>query len=671
MVKVKNSSNYKMISTKKAQIKIKSLNITKIKKLKLESSSINKTQQSKKDIKPLEYKTTAEIKVPKNISEQILGQDEGLKIISKAAKQRRNVLLIGEPGTGKGLLGKALAEQLTTTKLVDILCFPNEQDENNPLIRIMPKGKGKELVNKLKIQSLASSRNINFIFFIILIITLITPWWIRKQYGDILAAASLIGSMIFLAAFVLFINLNKRLGGQKVKIPKLIVDNSEQKTCPFLDATGAHAGALLGDILHDPMQSGGLGTPPHERVITGMVHKANGGVLFIDEVGLLDYHSQQELLTALQEKKYRITGQSERSSGAMTATESVPTDFVLIAAGNFESIEKMHPALRSRIRGYGYEVYMNETMDDNLENRNKLVQFVAQEVVKDKRIPHFTKEAVDEIIKESKKIAGIANKLTVRLRELGGLIRAAGDYAIEQGSKLVEREHIIKAKSFARPLEQQLADKYIENKKKYEVIITEGTRVGRVNGLAVIGHGAALSGLVLPIESEVTPGGEKEEFVATGQLGDIAKEAVKNVSAIILKSFGEDIKEKHDIYVQFLYTAGSGVEGDSASIAVATAIVSALKNIPTRQDTAMTGSLSIRGEVLPIGGVTAKVEAAIEAGCKQVIIPKGNYNDLVLSKEQINKIKIIPVENFNEVLKNALVWKDKDKKILKKLEKSK
>ncbi len=641
----------------------------KYKKLKLEELSVLVKNNKKENVKPVIYSTTADIKVSKKISEQIIGQDEGLKIIKKASKQRRNILLIGDPGTGKSLLAQALAEVIPAAELVDVLCFPNDQDENNPLIRTMPKGKGKILITKLKIQSMSSTRNLNLLLFIILIISMITPWWIRKQYGDIIAAASIIGSMMFLIAFVLFINLNKRFSQQKFKIPKLLVDNSDQNKASFIDATGMKAGALLGDCLHDPMQSGGLGTPAHERIIAGAVHKANGGVLFIDEMGLLDYHSQQELLSALQEKKYKITGQSERSSGAMTATEPVPTDFILVAAGNMETIEKMHPALRSRIRGYGYEVYMNETMDNNQENKNKLVQFVAQEVTKDKRIPHFTKDAVEEIIREAKKMAGIADKLTVRLRELGGLVRAAGDLALEEGAKFVERQHVIKARSFARPLEQQLADKYIENKKKYEVIITEGSKVGRVNGLAVIGHGAALSGLVLPIESEVTPGGEKAEFIATGQLGEIAKEAVKNVSAIILKSFGEDIKEKYDIYVQFLYTAGSGVEGDSASIAVATAIVSALKKIPIRQDTAMTGSLSIRGEVLPIGGVTAKAEAAIEAGCKQIIVPKGNYNDLVLSKEQMSEIKIIPVENFVEVLKHALIWKDKDKKILKRLEK--
>ena len=97
---------------------------------------------------------------------------------------------------------------------------------------------------------------------------------------------------------------------------------------PFVDGTGAHSGALLGDVKHDPFQSGGLETPAHERVEGGCIHKAHKGVLFIDEINILKIESQQSLLTALQERNFSITGQSERSSGAMVKTEPAPCDFV-------------------------------------------------------------------------------------------------------------------------------------------------------------------------------------------------------------------------------------------------------------------------------------------------------------------------------------------------------
>ena len=135
-----------------------------------------------------------------------------------------------------------------------------------------------------------------------------------------------------------------------------------------------------------------------------------------------------------------------------------------------------------------------------------------------------------------------------------------------------------------------------------------------------------------------------------------------------MKYFGEDIKEKYDIYTQFLQTADTGVEGDSASIAVATAIISALKKIPVKQDTALTGSLSVRGEVLAVGGVTQKIEAAISAGIKKVIIPKANEKDVLLDKKDAKLIKILPTENITQVLKEALVWDNKTKKLLKKLQ---
>lgn len=614
------------------------------------------------------FKSTADLKTSKKIIDQVIGQDSAVNIVRKAAEQRRHVLLIGEPGTGKSMLGLGLAELLPKEKLVDIVAFPNPNDENTPLIRTLPAGKGREAVSKAKMQNFGSLKNQTVLLFILVVLSMIAPWWIRKEYNsDIMFAAFFIGGMMFLGIFVLYLNLSKRMPEGKSQAPKVIVDNFNKKRSPFFDATGAHAGALLGDVLHDPFQSGGLGTPAHERVVAGMIHKANMGVLFVDEIATLQAVTQQELLSALQEGKFSITGQSERSAGAMVRTEPVPCEFILIAAGNYETVKHMHPALRSRIRGYGYEVYMEDTMPDTEENRKKLTVFVAQEVKKDKKIPHFSRDAAEEIIREAQKMANRKGHLTLRLRELGGLIRAAGDIAVKSKDKFVQKNHIVEAKKIARSLEKQIADKYIEKKKEYDVIVIEGNRVGRVNGLAVIGGEDTYSGIILPIESQVTPGGKEKEIIATGKLGEIAKEAVKNVSAIIKKYFGEDIKEKYDIYVQFLQTY-EGVEGDSASIAVATSIISAFKNIPVRQDTAMTGSLSVRGDVLPIGGVTAKVEAALEAGIKNVIVPKSNLGDIIMDSNKLKKVNIIPVEKIEEVLKHSLVWKGKEK-ILKNISK--
>lgn len=413
--------------------------------------------------------------------------------------------------------------------------------------------------------------------------------------------------------------------------------------------------------------SGGLGTPAHLRVEPGMIHRTHRGVLFLDEVASLSAKSQQELLTAMQEKKYSITGQSELSSGSMVRTEPVPCDFVLVASGNYEDLKKVHPALRSRIRGYGYEIYMNLDMPDSKENRGKIVQFVAQEVEKDGKIPHFSRNAVEEIIMEARKRAQRKNRLTLKLRDLGGLVRAAGDIAKKKGKKLVSKQEVMEAKMSARTLEQQMMEKLIERKKDYEVYVSKGTAVGRVNGLAVSQDGSA--GLILPIEAEIAPAASREEgkIIATGKLGEIAKEAVQNVSALIKKISGKDISE-HDLHIQFLQTY-EGVEGDSASVSVAAAVISALEKIPIKQKLAMTGSLSVRGEVLPVGGITAKIEAAIKAGFDEVLIPKANQDDIVMDKKKLKKIKVIPVTSLEEVLDNALERSNKKKKLLKSLKK--
>ena len=614
------------------------------------------------------FRSTRDVEIPDKMSDRVIGQDRAVEVMKKAASQKRHMMLIGEPGTGKSMLANSMVEYLPKDEMQDIVAYSNPEDENEPRVRTFPAGRGKQVVQQQKAQA-AMSKN-------------------QKNTSYMYACAAIvilgfIGSFIFNNFYVLFIALfavmiilifaRNPIGvrNDTSYVPKLLVGHDATDMPPFVDATGTHSGALLGDVRHDPYQSGGLETPSHQRLEAGDIHRANKGVLYIDEINTLRPESQQALLTAMQEKKMAITGQSDRSSGALVKSEPVPCDFVLVCAGNLDAIQGMHPALRSRIRGYGYEIYMRSTMPDTDAHRMDVVRFVAQEVRKDGKIPHFDKYAVGIILKEAQRRAGRKGKLTLRFRELGGLIRVAGDLAVARIAGVVTREDVLAAMNNARSLEQQIADRQAEGTMSYQLFDVKGSKVGQVNGLAALDPGngmAEYSGIMLPIVAACVPAIHKDggQIIATGKLGEIAKEAVQNISAVLKSIIGEEMG-KYDIHLEYIGTY-EGVEGDSASVTMTTVILSAYYNIPIRQNVAMTGSLNVRGMVLPIGAATAKLEAAAGAGITVGLVPISNLKDVMIRKKFSDTMEVYGMTTYRDVAEYAFEDCPAKDELLKKLD---
>lgn len=459
-----------------------------------------------------EVETTEDIKISSDPLQRVIGQDEAVRLARIAASQRRHFLLVGPPGTGKSMIAQALSLHLARPT-EEIRVVHNPENPERPSVEV----KGlEEVTRELESRGFAEGEFIDPKEAPVNVAERLgyrcascgtysspresfcpkcsrakvaqmksTP---NNPFGDLLGGLVEVTMGGQLAGRDRVTTTRKRFGkeevvvfersGEMIKVldqpalekrreleresPRKVIVSINRN--PFVLATGASEVELLGDVRHDPY--GGhpqLGTQPYDRVVAGAVHSAHQGVLFVDELPHLG-HLQRFILTAMQEKRFPITGRNPQSSGASVRVDNVPCDFIFAGACNIQDLPHILSPLRSRINGAGYEVLVETVMPDTEENRFKLAQFVAQEIVMDAKIPHATKEAVGLIIEEGRKRAKlIDNKdksLTLRLRELGGLVRAAGDLAVVEEAKLIEARHIKDALKRARPVEEQIKERY-------------------------------------------------------------------------------------------------------------------------------------------------------------------------------------------------------------------
>jgi len=457
-----------------------------------------------------DFETTAEIQIPDDPLKRVVGQEEAVALARVAAKQRRHFLLVGPPGTGKSMIAQALSLHLPSVT-EEIRIVHNPENPERPLVEVKQRdevvqeqtrlaGAEGELIDpkeapinvaerlgykcahcgtysspgdrvcpKCGRPKSASQSNAGNPFgdilggiFEVTFAQLggrdrVTTT--RQQFGkEEVVVYERSGDMIRVLDQKA---LEKRREMEKESPRKVLVPITRR---PFVLATGASDTELLGDVRHDPY--GGhpqLGTQPYDRVVPGAIHEAHQGVLFIDELPQLG-HLQRYILTGMQEKRFPISGRNPQSAGASVKVESVPCDFIFVGACNIQDLPHILSPLRSRITGGGYEVLVETTMADTEATRTKLVQFVAQEIAIDKRVPPASQEAVMVVIEEARRRAKILDNkekaLSLRLRELGGLIRAAGDISVTEECEVIEAEHVRRAIRLSRSIEDQIRERY-------------------------------------------------------------------------------------------------------------------------------------------------------------------------------------------------------------------
>ena len=403
-----------------------------------------------------------------------------------------------------------------------------------------------------------------------------------------------------------------------------------------MDATTARfdergiADPLIGSV-HDPIYqgAGAMGQAGIPQPKQGAVTNAHGGVLFIDEIGELHPIQMNKLLKVLEDRKVFLESAYYNEENSQIPAHihdifknGLPADFRLIGATT-RAPEEIPPAIRSRCM----EVFFR-----GLE-QHEIIQVATKAAAKVKM----------EISESGLKILGSYAR---NGREAVNIVQIAAGLAITEGRTAIKDKDI------------QWIVQCSQMTPRYEQKIKDRSAVGVVNGLAITGSN---SGALLEIEVAVIPAIEKGSLTITGIVEEesiggqgksirrksMARGSIENVLTV-LRSIGVPCHQ-YDIHVNF--PGGIPVDGPSAGIAIATGIYSAIYKMPVRHTIAMTGEISLHGEVKPIGGIMPKIRAAKLAGAKKVLIPNANMQEIL---KEFEDIEIIPVKHIREVIEHAI-----------------
>ena len=443
----------------------------------------------------------------------------------------------------------------------------------------------------------------------------------------------------------------------------VIVDNSDLKGAPVIAEDNPTVTNLLGRI-ESEAKFGTLSTD-FTLIKGGSIHKANGGFLILGARELLTSQlSYEGLKRALQNGNIAIEETGQRLGVASTKSltpQPIPLDVKIVLAGDNQIYQALYVADPDFGLLFKVKAQFDDTIERNDENMKTYGRFV-HTLCEKENLSHLEAAAIAKVVEYGSRLAEDQTKLSTKFPEIADLVREANHYASQGESKYIKDTHILKAlqeKIYRSNLLDEKTKEMIE--RGIILIDTSGTRTGQVNGLSVISLGDFDFGQPSRITVSVGLGREGvidiERQAKLG--GQLHTKGVLIISGYLENKYARDKPLSVACRLVFEQSYG-GVDGDSASSTELYAILSALSDLPIKQNFAVTGSVNQKGEVQAIGGVNEKIEGFYHTckakglkGDEGVLIPQSNVQHLMLSEEVVEAVKqgrfhIYPVRTVDD-----------------------
>jgi len=443
----------------------------------------------------------------------------------------------------------------------------------------------------------------------------------------------------------------------------VIVDNYGLNGAPVIVEDNPTVTNLLGRIENEA-KFGTLSTD-FTLIKGGSIHRANGGFLILGARELLTSQlSYESLKRALQSGTIAIEETGQRLGIASTKSlipQPIPLNVKIILAGEHQLYQALYVADPDFGLLFKVKAHFDDTIDRDDENMKTYGRFV-HTLCENERLNHLEAAAIAKVVEYGSRLAEDQTKLSTKFPQIADLVREANLYASQDASKYIKDTHILRAlqeKIYRSNLLDEKTKEMIE--RGIILIDTAGTKTGQVNGLSVISLGDFDFGQPSRITVSVGLGREGvidiERQARLG--GQTHTKGVLIISGYLEDKYARDKPLSVSCRLVFEQSYG-GVDGDSASSTELYAILSALSDLPIKQNFAVTGSVNQKGEVQAIGGVNEKIEGFYHTckakglkGDEGVLIPKSNVQHLMLSEEVVDAVKqgrfhIYPVSTIDE-----------------------